>query len=215
MVTLTYGNTNTFFLNGLLVDTDYAGTLYHFYKEIKKHGITLNDIRYVLATHYHPDHVGLIGELQTQGVTLVLIDKQMDAVHFSDRIFERDRAPFTPIREEPATTISCESSRSFLDQIGISGEILHTPSHSADSIALVCDDGDCFVGDLAPFAHLDAYDGNALLQRDWSRIFSLHPKRIFYAHRPMQTVSCEKGWDRHADNTEKQISRKYEAASGA
>ncbi|MDE6732408.1 MAG: MBL fold metallo-hydrolase, partial [Oscillospiraceae bacterium] len=57
MIRLRYGNTNTFFINGrhgnLLVDTDYAGTLPAFYKEIKKYTITLRDITYVLATHYH------------------------------------------------------------------------------------------------------------------------------------------------------------------
>ena len=42
MIKLRYGNTNTFLLCGvavnLLIDTDYAGTLPAFYKEIKKHG---------------------------------------------------------------------------------------------------------------------------------------------------------------------------------
>ena len=50
---LKYGNTNTFLIRGisgnLLVDTDYAGMLPLFYKEIKKHNIGLNDINYVLA----------------------------------------------------------------------------------------------------------------------------------------------------------------------
>ena len=40
VIRLKYGNTNTFFLRGttgnLLVDTDYAGMLPLFYKEIKK-----------------------------------------------------------------------------------------------------------------------------------------------------------------------------------
>ena len=75
---LKYGNTNTFFIRGtkanILVDTDYAGTLPSFYKEIKKHGIGIGDITYVLATHYHPDHIGLVSELMKQGVKLLLID---------------------------------------------------------------------------------------------------------------------------------------------
>ena len=68
---LKYGNTNTFFIRGtvgnLLVDTDYAGTLPLFYKEIKRQNISLKDITYVLATHYHPDHMGLVSELMKQG----------------------------------------------------------------------------------------------------------------------------------------------------
>ena len=72
MITLRYGNTNTFFLRGskggLLVDTDMAGTLSGFYRAIKAGGVSMKEITYVLATHYHPDHMGLIGELMAQGV---------------------------------------------------------------------------------------------------------------------------------------------------
>lgn len=38
--------------------------LYHIFKEIKSHCIDIKDITYVLATHYHPDHIGLVSELQ-------------------------------------------------------------------------------------------------------------------------------------------------------
>ena len=67
MKKLRYGNTNTFFLEGsnggLLIDTDYAGTLSAFFRAIKAAGITVREISYVMATHYHPDHMGLISEL--------------------------------------------------------------------------------------------------------------------------------------------------------
>ena len=72
VIKLKYGNTNTYFVNGLLIDTDYAGTLSAFYKEIKKNGISLTDIKNVLVTHYHPDHMGLIGELTELVVKLLL-----------------------------------------------------------------------------------------------------------------------------------------------
>ena len=72
---LKYGNTNTFFIRGkpggLLVDTDYAGTLHAFYKAVKENKIKINDRTYVLATHYHPDHIGLVSELMKLGVTLL------------------------------------------------------------------------------------------------------------------------------------------------
>ena len=61
---LRYGNTNTFFVQGtggaLLVDTDFAGTLPAFYRAIKEQGVGMREITHVLATHYHPDHIGLI-----------------------------------------------------------------------------------------------------------------------------------------------------------
>ena len=188
MIKLKYGNTNTFYIDGLLVDTDYAGTLPAFYRELKKNGLTIRDIRYVLATHYHPDHMGLVGELMKLGAKLLLIDVQKDAVHFSDPLFERDRLPYDPIREEEATVISCEESRDFLLHIGIHGEIIHTPSHSADSVSLVLDDGNCFVGDLEPYAYMEAYEDPAALKRDWAKIRCLCGKRAFFAHMPEREI---------------------------
>ncbi len=188
MIKLKYGNTNTFFIRGndvgLLIDTDYAGTLPAFYKAIKNAGIKMTDIKYVLATHYHPDHMGLIGQLATQGINLLLVDVQKEAIHFSDKIFEKDKLPFSMINEADAEIISCEESRKMLSSIGISGEIIHTPSHSKDSISLILDNGSCFVGDLEPSEYIEAYGSNTVLKDDWNRIMSYHPEMIYFAHRP-------------------------------
>ncbi len=192
MTKLKYGNTNTFFIPGscgvLLVDTDYAGTLPAFYRAIKQSGIRVKDIAYVMATHFHPDHSGLIGELMKQGVRLLLMDTQKDLIHFSDPIFARDHIPFVPIDASQATILSCGESRQFLFRMGISGEILCTPSHSADSVSLILDSGDCFVGDLEPLSFLDAYENNPELKRDWETILSFHPIRVFYSHAPEETM---------------------------
>lgn len=186
MIRLKYGNTNTFYIpghsGGLLVDTDYAGTLHTFYRAIKQNGIGIRDIVYVLATHYHPDHMGLIGDLMNQGVKLLLPDVQRSAVHFSDAIFVRDKLPFTQVNEAQAVVFPCKESRSILSRLGIAGEIISTPSHSEDSISLLLDDGDCFVGDLEPYEYLAAYEENLPLRNDWAHVLAFHPKRIFYAH---------------------------------
>lgn len=184
---LKYGNTNTFFIHGtsgnLLIDTDFAGTLPAFYRAIKEHNIKISDISYVLATHYHPDHVGLISELMKQGVKLLVIDTQSSHIHFADDIFKRDkRLEYQPINIDASIIISVKDSREFLEKLGIEGEVISVPSHSRDSIALILDNGICFVGDLEPIEYLDAYDDNAVLKNDWALVMSYNPKTIFYAH---------------------------------
>lgn len=56
-----YGNTKTYLIknepNCILIDTDWAGTLPMFFRKIKDLGIKLSDIKYLLITHYHPDHM--------------------------------------------------------------------------------------------------------------------------------------------------------------
>ena len=195
MITLRYGNTNTFFLRGdkggLLVDTDMAGTLPSFYRAIKAGGVSMEEITYVLATHYHPDHMGLIGELMEHGIKLLLMEPQRNHVHDSDEIFQRDRRlEFVPIQENDAEIITCGESREFLKGLGIHGEILSTPSHSPDGVSLILDDGSCFVGDLEPMEYLDAYEDNEQLTLDWLRILEHDPKTVYFAHWPPRTIHC-------------------------
>ena len=184
---LRYGNTNTFYIpgagGGLLVDTDWAGTLPQYFRAIKAAGIEMKAITSLLVTHYHPDHMGLAGELQQRGVKLLIADVQRPFVHASDGIFARDRRlTYRPVEESAAAGFSCAESRAVLKALGIDGEILHTPSHSEDSISLLLDDGSCLVGDLEPLAYLAGYEENQALKSDWEQILSRQPKRILYAH---------------------------------
>ena len=190
---LKYGTTNTFLVRStggnLLIDTDYAGTLPAFYKAIKEYGVKVSDINYVLATHYHPDHIGLVSELMEEGVKLLLLDNQKPYIHFADEIFSRDkRLNYKPINGDNANIISTEESRKFLESVGIMGEILSTPSHSEDSISLILDSGVCIVGDLEPIEYLGAYDNNERLRQDWETVMRFKPKIIYYAHANEKTL---------------------------
>ena len=149
----------------------------------------MRDIAYVLATHYHPDHVGLIPDLMKQGVKLILMDIQREDVHFPDAIFARQPdLRWEPIDESGAVLLPTAESRAFLSDFGIAGGIVPTPSHSRDSVSVLLDCGDCFVGDLERRGVLPAYGEDAPVRRDWERVMRAKPKRIFYAHGKVQTV---------------------------
>lgn len=189
-----YGNTNTFLIRGtnanLLIDTDYAGTLPAFYKAIKELGIKVSDINYVLATHYHPDHIGLVSELMEQGVKLIIMESQVDHVHYSDSIFAREpHLNYKPIDESKALILSFDDASSFLDSLGIDGNIGATCSHSEDSIYVALNDGTFILGDLEPLEYLDAYKDNVALRNDWGEILKQKPSLLLYAHANEKRIS--------------------------
>ena len=186
MIKLKYGNTSTYLIKGdygnLLIATDYAGSLFAFFKELKKNNLKIEDINYVIATHYHPDHMGLIGELQKYNVKLIIVNNQLDYIDFSYSIFNKDKIKYIPINIDDAIIINEDESRKLLAKMGINGEIIITPSHSKDSISIVLDDGNCFVGDLEPYSYIGGYIDNDDLKRDWELINKYKPKVVHFGH---------------------------------
>ena len=191
---LKYGNTNTFYISnghsGILVDTDWAWTLSAFFKAIKSRHISIDKIKFLIVTHYHPDHMGLVSELVELGIKLVVVDVQSDFIHCSDNIFQRDKHRiYQPIKDDEAIVISCAESRNFLAEIGIAGEIVYTPGHSDDSISIILDEGIAIVGDLDPVDSVLAYNDNTILKNSWNKIFSHKLKVVFYGHANERDVS--------------------------
>lgn len=182
---LKYGKTNTYFVKGskkgILIDTDMAGTLPAFFKEIKRCGIKNDDIGFLFITHYHPDHMGIAGELAELGIKPLILDVQREHIHDSDEILRRTGTRFVPISENNAVYLSCAESREFLRGMGIGGEIIHTHGHSDDSVSLILDSGAAFVGDLPPLDVIDGYD-NDTIKESWSRILSFRPGVVYYGH---------------------------------
>ncbi|HHX67838.1 MAG: MBL fold metallo-hydrolase [Miniphocaeibacter sp.] len=182
---LKYRNTRTYIIKGkkgsILIDTDWAGTLQNFFKGIKEMGLQVSDIKYLLITHYHPDHMGIAQDLVDLGIELLVIDKQIDYIHFSDEYLSKNKNDnFKPINEDLAKIITCKESREILKTVGIDGEIIYTPGHSDKSISVVIDKEAVIVGDLYPIQTAVAYDDMVI--KSWNKILSYNVKLAYYAH---------------------------------
>ncbi|MCR4586495.1 MAG: MBL fold metallo-hydrolase [Lachnospiraceae bacterium] len=183
---LQYSNTNTYLIEGergaILFDTGWAGTFPAFCAELGRLGKKLNDIDHLVISHFHPDHYGIAQEIADKGPVILACDVQKEYLHASDMIFEKDkRMQFYPIREEKVKMITLAESRRVLAELGIDGELLHTPGHSDDSISLWLDKGDLFVGDLNPLYELELHKGTEI-GTSWERLLALKPKTVYYGH---------------------------------
>jgi glyoxylase-like metal-dependent hydrolase (beta-lactamase superfamily II) len=87
-------------------------------------------------------------------------------------------------------TISASQSRSVLKEIGIPGEILHTPGHSDDSVSLLLDDGSVFTGDLTHPAFVDKSDAD-LVFASWHTLAVRGATRVDPPPRPGRPVDEE------------------------
>jgi len=190
IVNVGYGSTNYYVLGGgsnrLLVDVGWPGTMGKLLAILKRKGIALEEVRYVLATHFHPDHAGLVQELKLMGVRLIVVEGQRDAIPVLKRWMKPDMH-YHDIDTRDNIDVTLAESRGFLAKLGIAGEIIGTPGHSDDSVSLVLDSGEAFTGDLQAVSRADDSDV-AKVRRSWEKIRGLNAKAIFPGHGPSRPV---------------------------
>lgn len=191
--TLRYHYTNCFLIElrdgWLLFDSDMSDSLPAFYKALKIAGVTINDIRCQLVSHFHPDHCGLAQALKEQGVPLIVMEFQQDFLDVPVQIMNKGgRQFFTPIREDDNLILSASASRAFLQSLGLAGEVLYTPGHSDDSATLILDEGYAFNGDLPLPDLVDGYD-SAVMAASWRKIMTFKPKVLLSGHWPQWMVA--------------------------
>ncbi len=186
IVNVGYASTNYYVLGQtggrLLIDVGWPGTLPRLGANLKRKGISLADIGYLLVTHYHPDHAGLAQEIKDHGVRLVVMNSQVSAIPLLGR-YMKPGIPFHPVCLKGNVHLSAGESRDFLHTIGIRGEIIDTPGHSDDSVTLVLDEGLAFTGDL-PLPWADPGEPGGQVELSWAKIRSYRVKTIYPGHGP-------------------------------
>lgn len=193
IVNVGYRSTNYWVVSAgesrLLVDLGYPGTLGLMKANLKRMSIPLHEIRYGLATHYHIDHAGLAQELKQLGVPLLVLDRQVAAIPLM-RQWTKPQDHYVEITVHDNVTISFEDSRALLARIGLSGEIVHTPGHSDDSVSLLLDDGSVFTGDLTPRPLVSVEDAG-VVAASWRRLWEQGARRIHPGHGPVRAMDIE------------------------
>ncbi len=188
IVNVGYRSTNYWVVSAgtsrLLVDIGWPGTLGTMKANLNRMGVPLGEIRYALATHYHIDHAGLAEELKREGVHLLVLEVQVAAIPMM-KAFTKPADNYIEITTDGNVTISFQESRQLLGQIGVSGEILHTPGHSDDSVSLLLDDGCVFTSDLPPEAYCA---DNPVALASWRLLRERGATRVYPAHGPIRPM---------------------------
>src|SRR5690349_5203239 len=114
IVNVGYRSTNYYVLANsvprLLVDAGWPGTLSTLQHTCKRMDIDLAAIPYQLATHYHPDHAGLVQNLKRLGVRLVVVDTQLAGIPLL-RTYVKPQDQYQDIGPDGNIVISTAESR--------------------------------------------------------------------------------------------------------
>ncbi len=151
----------------ILIDTGYDGSFPRFMKGLKKRRIAPKEIQYVFLTHAHDDHAGFLNEvLAVTDAQVILHPKAIEGLKRGQNSFEggcssrlaylfckvlalfgHGEHRYPPIRAEYLDRLVPIDSDRFR-ALGFPYEILKTPGHTADHIALLAGDA-LFCGDAA------------------------------------------------------------------
>ena len=192
ILNLTYKKTNCYLLElsqgWIMIDAGWPDTFPQLMSQLKQHDVQIMDIKYLLVTHYHPDHAGLAGNLKDFGIVLIVHECQVNFIEKLNSFFKKkSKNNYKDITTENNIIVSSAESRSFLKGFGIDGEIIQTPGHSDDSVSLIVYNCCAFTGDLPEFSLIEAYD-DQILEDSWKLIRDFNVEKIYPAHGNPYTI---------------------------
>ena len=188
----------------ILVDGGMPGEFNKFSKRLKAIGVDPKEIKAIVITHCHWDHIGCTKKIKDMtGAKVVVQEYEKDilvkgemAVPPSVTLWGKILAAFLKgwskkfsIEPSEVDIVIGEEDYS-LEEFGIKGKIVFTPGHSPGSISVVLDSGDAFVGDMAmnglpltigPNLPIFAEDMSAL-KNSWRKLIDKGVEKIYPAH---------------------------------
>jgi ribonuclease/clavin/mitogillin len=190
IVNVGYRSTNYWVVSAgrsrLLFDLGRPGTMGMLQAELKRMDVPLEEIRCGFASHYHIDHAGLVQELKLAGVRILVFETQLPAIP-PMKAFTKPQDHYLEIETAEIVPLSFAESRPVLRGIGIAGEVLPTPGHSADSVSLLLEDGSVFTGDLPAEDIPEAGDAD-LVRASWRLLREKGARTVYPAHGPVRPL---------------------------
>jgi glyoxylase-like metal-dependent hydrolase (beta-lactamase superfamily II) len=184
IVNVGYRSTNYWVISAgrsrLLVDLGWPGRVEALLHEFARAGVPREEVTHGFATHYHLDHAGAAEDLKRLGMTLVVCDVQQSSIPLMARHVKPDDH-YTPITDTANLVVTIDESRALLARLGISGQFVHTPGHSDDSVSVLLDSGEVFTGDLTMESFMT--DDRAVdIRASWDRLRALGASTVYPAH---------------------------------
>jgi glyoxylase-like metal-dependent hydrolase (beta-lactamase superfamily II) len=163
----------------LLIDAGFPGQLHELGRKMRETGFKIREIDYLLVTHFHVDHAGALQEIKNEGVKFILFDIQAAFIKPMEDM-TIGKWPYLILNRKDNLLLPVTASKNFLEELNIQGQVISTPGHSDDSVSLVLDSGEAFIGDLPP-EHLITETNSAAMQ-SWNELKTKGAIKIYPSH---------------------------------
>ena len=188
----------------ILIDGGFPHKLADFKDGLAKALIRPEEIKLIILTHGHWDHIGSTRDIkQLTGAKVLMHEKDM---HYVTDVIQTVPGGFTPwgkimnsllILIAPFIHIStfevdivAGDDELSLSEYGIPGRLIYTPGHTWGSVSVLLDSGEVFVGCLAmnlfplrlnPGLPIFG-DDIQLVKNSWKKLLDMGAKTVYPAH---------------------------------
>ncbi len=198
------GVASSFLIEGekgyILVDAGLKKKEKKLLRFLKKNRINPMEIKLIVITHVHGDHVGSLKSIQEITHAKVLVHQEE-----KEFLIKGKSHPAKPISKfyEKISSFMPEKSHRYdavepdivvednysLQDFGIKAKIIHTPGHTKGSISLIDEQGNAFIGDIAMGFPMNFKAGLPIIaenldevKKSWKRILEEGAKTLHLSH---------------------------------
>ncbi len=146
----------------IMIDAGQSNKKKIFLKKLAVLGIKPEQIKMVIITHGHWDHIGSAKDIkELTGAIIAMHENEKEWLEKSiiilppgvtlwGKIFSKIMLLFRPLIKIPPTKVDIilGNKSVSLNEYGIAGFIEYTPGHSSGSVSVMLETGEAFVGDL-------------------------------------------------------------------